>query len=744
MPVPAGNPRATQMSQAPQSYMSTVVLSVNLRDNAETSLMNRYMQRARHAFRFNLTIPDPSGRGDDTVGLPRDQLTQSTQFRAQGLVEKKVVEGILFYFPFYNGRESKPSVPVPRQGAGGKSALAQGASYFDRKRGRDVSSIVIPRKQHSSHLLESPGSRNPDEDDECDFVEPASASRVGTGAAEVLDFSDDEDDGGGPSALQRQQDSVFSVYWQNRLVPETVLDRIPCFKGLPSSSLECSNHSIAHNWRSRLKGFLFFDWTFHNISNNKLKFTVEPSLEAWLNEQLRNEEVVWSPSSAPTQLKRWLQGCHKYFDQEMALEDRANDLENLFRNPGVTAVQAPGANQDHCALMQLLGALPGADKLVSFFRTLVVSNNGAVCKLKSNKLVKLFRRLDFKTPGASSKLTKKKEIFGRIVAFQVRNLNPRDTEYRGSGVMLRYQREPVQLYGNMLEYSDPVPLAHLGDLNAIEEPSKKEMAKLVELCPHDVKFSIYRTNYLNPVEVQSGKSFSVVRNAKLLMLGLQIFDKNGNATCGKPQVSKACRYTVELRLKADGQPATVINKTDDLYVFDAPEGAEDAAVSTGRSLERGWSRVPKQAAADKSVLARAVYSFYDLYFRHAGAAKLVAHVIDTHVIGEPRTVLTKEITVVSEFLPVDRVLLLAEFEHMFPMGCAMPELRIVLQDCAQQAAKYEGEVRISVVAPEEPDLQFSMYDGEGAYITDVIIAVRDIERNLFRDYIDDLLYHLFV
>ena len=50
---------------------------MNLREGARGSvgIMSQYMKRARHAFRFNLTIPDPN--------LLRDQAQSQTQSQAQ-------------------------------------------------------------------------------------------------------------------------------------------------------------------------------------------------------------------------------------------------------------------------------------------------------------------------------------------------------------------------------------------------------------------------------------------------------------------------------------------------------------------------------------------------------------------------------------------------------------------------------------------------------------------------------------
>ena len=45
-------------------------------------------------------------------------------------------------------------------------------------------------------------------------------------------------------------------------------------------------------WRERIKGFVFLDHSWDNISNNKLKIQVDPDLETYLSDQcLRGHHV---------------------------------------------------------------------------------------------------------------------------------------------------------------------------------------------------------------------------------------------------------------------------------------------------------------------------------------------------------------------------------------------------------------------------------------------------------------------
>ena len=107
-----------------------------------------------------------------------------------------------------------------------------------------------------------------------------------------MDFESCNDD----STLQKiHGTSVFSIFWHNRLVPETVLNRFPLFKNI-FSDIDCDRLGIARNWKNRLKGFLFFDGDFNNIKTSKL-ITMEPSLEAYL-ENLADKDLIWTPPNS--------------------------------------------------------------------------------------------------------------------------------------------------------------------------------------------------------------------------------------------------------------------------------------------------------------------------------------------------------------------------------------------------------------------------------------------------------------
>lgn len=93
---------------------------------------------------------------------------------------------------------------------------------------------------------------------------------------------------------------MIQVYWQNRLVPESLLWQLPFFPSTHSNT-SLAKYEIPKNWKSRIGGFLFFDWSFRHISNNKLKILVEPNLNTWLNSTDVKSKTIVTPKNAQTE-----------------------------------------------------------------------------------------------------------------------------------------------------------------------------------------------------------------------------------------------------------------------------------------------------------------------------------------------------------------------------------------------------------------------------------------------------------
>ena len=117
---------------------------------------------------------------------------------------------------------------------------------------------------------------------------------------------------------------------------------------------------------------------------------------------------------------RWLQGCHKHFDQEIRLTQRDQHLENLLRVRGTSTTVGATSSENATEIYALLGADPAVNRQVSIFKELVVSNNGICKTIKSGDIVKVSRENQKRL----GKLNRTKDVLAQIISFEVRKVLP--------------------------------------------------------------------------------------------------------------------------------------------------------------------------------------------------------------------------------------------------------------------------------------------------------------------------------
>lgn len=104
----------------------------------------------------------------------------------------------------------------------------------------------------------------------------STSSSTGAGASES-DYTNQE----------FSNNCIIRCYWQNRLVPWSILKNLPFMSGADSL------RTISPKWRKRIVGILFLDWNFDDIANNKLRF--RQNLEDIL---FQNRDISISPVGA--------------------------------------------------------------------------------------------------------------------------------------------------------------------------------------------------------------------------------------------------------------------------------------------------------------------------------------------------------------------------------------------------------------------------------------------------------------
>jgi hypothetical protein len=100
-----------------------------------------------------------------------------------------------------------------------------------------------------------------------------------------------------------EEDNLFRVYWQNRLVPETQLSQMPFFPAA-KTVLQCERYKIPLDWKDRIRGFIFFDSNFVDISNNKLKIKADPDFDTWINDKQTKKKITYNPKSIDKDFER--------------------------------------------------------------------------------------------------------------------------------------------------------------------------------------------------------------------------------------------------------------------------------------------------------------------------------------------------------------------------------------------------------------------------------------------------------
>jgi len=160
-----------------------------------------------------------------------------------GTRKRHVMRGMIFYYPHTSAKESRPTMRV-------KGGVVRG------------------------NLDSAMGAMDP--------AGGASSSREASGRGRpsraVIDITETE---------QQGFDDVFSVFWGDRLVPETELRSLPFFPLGARTRNECEDKKLPENWAGRIKGFLFLDWEFKHIQNNKLQINI-PDFEGYLKESKKS------------------------------------------------------------------------------------------------------------------------------------------------------------------------------------------------------------------------------------------------------------------------------------------------------------------------------------------------------------------------------------------------------------------------------------------------------------------------
>ena len=465
-------------------------------------------------------------------------------------------------------------------------------------------------------------------------------------------------------------DPTFTIYWQNRLVPQSQVLKLPFFPELSSRS-QCNAENIAVKWRYRVKGFLFFDWN-QRISNNKLKLQI-PDLNGWLNDKARMKSFTFKPTAIPSGFKRFLQMCHQCYDREYHFDQRDTEAE---------------------------AALPTKyeylDPTNAYFHRMKIGSGSSCIEVSKNMIIKL--------------KIKRQVIYGKIEAFAVKGpLDSSQVSHDGLANVL-FRREPSSIFGEELYYQFPSVKSIDFTIDESWKASHKDFKALEKIFPVTVRANLFEVEGNESIDISD--TVTVMSGMKYYKIGIQLLNEKGNVIYTIPQSTQ--RYKVQV---VYDNGAVNYGTTNELWYFD-PILNKD--VKYQEKSSRSSSSNPATTTTtdkrdtnskDKVTDNQLYYCFGNMYresdplsFKRIGEHPLQVNVIDDY--SNPnfsRTVLTKVFKVnVNSIVPQDFTCNFDEKDSIestpFPFG-SFPKFEIVVTNSANELLPFVGNIMIRFSSP---------------------------------------------
>ena len=196
--------------------------------------------------------------------LPRepDRLLGGELTSAGPSTRSHEVQGMAFYYPFRNGKETRPMrYNRPRQriktgshvfaGQTQRRSKGEGRAAASGSRGSGSGRTSASSSSSSTQKRGQGRTQHHNEDDE---------------EEEDYDQDDEEGEGGDDDQAgfvrdKRYEEKIRGVdfFWTNRYVPQTNADKLSFYPDDIKTREKCEKEGLPENWRSRIKVFLFFD-----------------------------------------------------------------------------------------------------------------------------------------------------------------------------------------------------------------------------------------------------------------------------------------------------------------------------------------------------------------------------------------------------------------------------------------------------------------------------------------------------
>eukprot|EP01039_Chlorochromonas_danica_P002706 gene2706-2956_t len=447
---------------------------------------------------------------------------------------------------------------------------------------------------------------------------------------------DNTSDGGESSVNQPK----YFVYWQRRLVPQSTWSTLPFFDKLNDPKTNLSNLGVALNWPKRIQGFLFFDWTFNHISNNKLRLLVSPDFNTWVNSKEVKDKMLVKPKDCANRFMDFLVKCGQ-FDREFYFSGRIKADDRR--------------------------ATPPYESLCSYFREMNYSRQGKIKLVAGDKV-------RWKAKSAI-------EYYAQIIDFEIpRPLSLDQATYCGTGYF-RYSLLPSHILGEVVNKASVSALFaadNAGQCKVTEEDEKSYLDKL----PADI--IVARDAIVFDPQNQAARNMEeyLVGSCAKYNLYFMLRDAQDNPVFSLPfhPNGKSHRYEVELQI--EDQEGRTADLGRDKKLFDPDKKDEVATITNSNMSKLG-------------------YKFVDINIANPGNHKFIVKVL-SKLEGKDVVVYDGQVDVrVISINPTALTIQCPEAKKPIYLDNPLPTLTMSLSNDSEGGVLYSGEVLVSATAQSD-------------------------------------------
>ena len=260
----------------------------------------------------------------------------------------------------------------------------------------------------------------------------------------------------------------------------------------------------------------------------------------------------------------------------------------------------------------------------------------------------------------------------------------------------------------------------------LQAPKPFEIRKLKDMRPASVKLVVCKEGIWKHREtVPSNGPLAVTIEEEFKIFAVQILDVKNNPTCCKPFVSSRHHYDVQLILRetmrieegdkpVDRTKETGIGTTDRVYKYVQKNHlnlTNSSSHGSDKSDDGDWKLISGKDLQVRSNVADGYYWFEKIKFGSSVSATLIVRVLDSNVMGEPRTLLEQPFPLILKQIPIKTITVQTSFGNdLFPCGFdwSKSELGLLFHflDERNNRVVITDTIKVTVKAVEEAGMKF--------------------------------------